>query len=586
MKNRISKKLIAIVLVISLVLTVTSLFAIAAEQEEELNIYVAADLHYLPPDMVGDISEIQNLPENELYHYAPSKAHHYAESEAIVYAMLEEFAASEAEFLLLPGDITEDGQIDAHHSLAQILKDFEDETGKSIFVINGNHDILGGPLEDSILLEDFKEIYADFGYNEALVVHDTSASYVVDLNSQYRLIAVDSCIYGSDHGTLTDDVLAFIEEQALQAREDGKYLIGMMHHNLTEHFLFQKFFSDDFVIDDHRENSRLFADFDIKYVFTGHFHANSIVEVLVPSGKKVYDIQTCSLITYPMSYRHISFSENAVDVKTYNIESIDVSKLPPGFSQAQLEAIENDFHAYSYGYFEASNQAWINSYIGSSSKIMRMLNVEADSEIGQLLEMVMPILAETISTPIYMAQATDGTSFEEVAASLGITLPESEYETIAQLFAFVLGSFFSGDQNFPADSLEVQLFLSSLKVALSMSFGTIFDEAATNGKLAELIEKYELPINVEALSNEIAYNTAKYLFANGATNKALRLIVYPLLEGFTVDAFEPGDIDVVLEPYNAEPQPQSQISIIFEYIKKIFSFLENLMSTFSIFNVL
>jgi len=43
-------------------------------------------------------------------------------------------------------------------------------TGKKIFVINGNHDIRGAVSDRSIFLADFKAIYNDFGYSDALTV--------------------------------------------------------------------------------------------------------------------------------------------------------------------------------------------------------------------------------------------------------------------------------------------------------------------------------------------------------------------------------------------------------------------------------
>jgi len=40
----------------------------------------------------------------------------------------------------------------------------------------------------------------------------------------------------------------------------------------------------------------------IRLIFTGHYHANDIVE-FTNDGKTLYDIQTGSLVTPPYSYR-------------------------------------------------------------------------------------------------------------------------------------------------------------------------------------------------------------------------------------------------------------------------------------------
>ncbi len=151
------------------------------------------------------------------------------ESEALLKASLETIAARKAsgeytmDYLILPGDLTFDGEKPSHQKLADMFRDFENETGIEVFVINGNHDvnsygassytavpgrrITARDRPDLLLTtpQDFKSIYADFGYNQRTVCMSPKAATArgcshisVSLPGGYRLIAIDGCVYTSD----------------------------------------------------------------------------------------------------------------------------------------------------------------------------------------------------------------------------------------------------------------------------------------------------------------------------------------------------------------------------------------------------
>ena len=46
--------------------------------------------------------------------------------------------------------------------------------------------------------QEFRSIYAQFGYDEAVAQDPNSLSYAVDLGDDYRLIVMDSGIYNDD----------------------------------------------------------------------------------------------------------------------------------------------------------------------------------------------------------------------------------------------------------------------------------------------------------------------------------------------------------------------------------------------------
>jgi hypothetical protein len=145
-------------------------FSLAAQTP--LQIMVAADTHFQCTADLGAFSDeyTEHLLNREVYGYASTQGQMPYESEAILAQMLEEFAASDAACLLIAGDLT-CGKRQSHLRLAELLRQTEARSGKQIFVINGNHDCDAESSDNGISMEEFREIYADFGYTEACSRH-------------------------------------------------------------------------------------------------------------------------------------------------------------------------------------------------------------------------------------------------------------------------------------------------------------------------------------------------------------------------------------------------------------------------------
>ena len=155
-----------------------------------------------------------------------------------------------------------------HLQIVEKFRRFEEETGKQIYVINGNHDAGKGEKETETSLDEFREIYYEFGFNEALSTMEGNLSYTADLNEKYRLIASDSCDINRSTGDgMTEDRVNWVVEEAEKAINEGKYPILMMHHNLLDHMPIQSLLSKDFIIRDHISTAEKFANAGIKLVF-------------------------------------------------------------------------------------------------------------------------------------------------------------------------------------------------------------------------------------------------------------------------------------------------------------------------------
>ena len=284
-----------------------------------LNIAILSDPHIIPMEMVGD----PNSPE---FGYAVSMDRKMlAESTAILDAALLKVKAQNPDVLLIPGDLTKDGEYDSHVYLADRLAELQAELPNlKIYVINGNHDINNPHARDYFLSEparqttpeEFRAIYEGFGYGDPANEYYIPAfgeagsnSYVARPVDGFTIIAVDACKYSADvtpsgldrqvtGGVVTGDLLAWITEKAEEARSAGDTVIVFQHHGVIPHYSMQLVIAADYVVDNWQEAGETYADAGIRYVFTGHGHAQSIVSAEY-NGNTLYDVETNSLVTYP-----------------------------------------------------------------------------------------------------------------------------------------------------------------------------------------------------------------------------------------------------------------------------------------------
>ncbi|HIE16840.1 MAG TPA: hypothetical protein EYP71_01430 [Dehalococcoidia bacterium] len=263
------------------------------------------------------------------------------ESVEIMEAAVAAITNEEAGFVLVPGDLTKDGEKASHELCASYLRQLE-ASGKPVYVVPGNHDIKNGhsfryigdrtERVPNVTPEEFAQIYREFGYDEALHRDPTSLSYVAELQPGLWLLALDSCLYRENmegeepvtDGRFCPETLQWIEDMLEKAAREKKAVIAMLHHGIVEHYRGQEKNYGEYVVDDFPAVSRLLAVYNVRLVFTGHYHAQDITLVRwAEDNKFLFDIETGSLVTYPCPYRIVSVNafQEAV-VQTRRIQSI------------------------------------------------------------------------------------------------------------------------------------------------------------------------------------------------------------------------------------------------------------------------
>jgi 3',5'-cyclic AMP phosphodiesterase CpdA len=240
------------------------------------------------------------------------------ESVEILETVVDKVSQEEAGIVFVAGDMTKDGERASHELVAGYFSQLEDG-GKRVYVVPGNHDINNGHSYgysgDSaervppVSPAEFAEIYHEFGYDEALYRDPGSLSYVTVLEDGLWLLALDSCLYRENvdneepetDGSFTPATLEWIEEMLIHAAQDGTAVVAIMHHGITEHYNGQEKNYGEYIVDDFPAVSKLFAMYNVRLVFTGHYHAQDVTLAQWDDEKKfLFDVETGSLVTYPV----------------------------------------------------------------------------------------------------------------------------------------------------------------------------------------------------------------------------------------------------------------------------------------------
>ena len=265
-----------------------------------------------------------------------------------------EILRSNAQFVLISGDLTKDGELACHNIVAQRLAKLT-EAGLKVYVIPGNHDInnpdavsYSGDATmpvDSIQPEDFARIYAGFGYREALDRDRDSLSYLAEPVEGLWLLAIDSCRYRENKpgkgeivgGKISQATADWIANILREASQSNKAVMVMEHHGIVEHWDGQHKLHPDYLIRDYKHFGEFLASYDVRLAFTGHYHAQDITQGYY-KDKYLYDIQTGSLVTAPSPLRFCSIKDNSFFVESEMI--IDLLRPDTDFARQATEFVK------------------------------------------------------------------------------------------------------------------------------------------------------------------------------------------------------------------------------------------------------
>lgn len=540
-----------------------SLCSVAASAEGEgLVITVVNDIHY---NNFATAQKSNSVSED--FAHVNTAGRLYYEADAIFKAFLAEAAENESDYLLIVGDITETGTEKQVEKMVGMLSAFEAETGKKVFVVPGNHDVLNNTKAQ------FMKDYAAFGYDEAIEIDDKSASYIVDLDDEYRLIAIDATTCGTGTHSVNEERLEWIAAQGEKAKAEGKKLIAMHHQNFIDHMILSSVIQPGGVVTAKNEAAiDVFAKAGIKYVFTGHTHDHDIASVTASDGTVIYDTVTGSLGGYGTPYRVVTFGDD-VKFETRRINKIDINDLPSGISENALALAESNFTEYQKTVTDLSYEITFNHYT-QPDRLVSFLNIE-DEEMKALIKKLAVKINEGINMPFMAADETEeGKSIESLIAEYDLTLPETEYKNLLEVAVMIYQTHNFGDENLPGYSDEVVLATRGLGAVLGYALSDVTGEdyAKALSFVASLLGA-NIPVDF------LVYAGDGISRAQGI-EVLITTVVLPLVVEFTNDA-APGDSNVTLPGYAELVETEEELSFIqkvIEFFKKIYDFVRTVFT--------
>lgn len=547
------------------VLMIAGCAPICFAAEDDLSLIVATDLHILPKDATTPITK---STEDNPFGHVVSNGKLVAESYAILDEFLQEAAQSDCDYILLTGDISDNGEDATVGAVAERLEAFEQASGKTIIACMGNHETyrlsptntywsggLTGPR--------FAEFYENLGYDLALDVDEKSASYTVDLNGKYRLI----CINTND---MSDELVQWIGQQAEKARKDGKYLISATHFSLFPHYQLESFSSES-VINKSYGLPDKFIDWGIKFNFSGHTHELDTAEYTNRKGI-LYDITSGALTTYPCNYKTVKFSGKKVNIDTNYIQKVNMSLVPDGLAPEAATLLENDFRTYAKEMFYAGAQTQISSFIKADYLISQIhLDSERDGKIIDLIKTLVPKVREVLDMPLYGEN-----SLSAFAKKNGYKIPKSNYDTLFDAIVDVYCAHCAGNEDCSVYTPTGKVALNGVAAALAYALDTLSKEDYLM-VIDWALDTFSLPVNISENLRNLA---ASVLSGRDDIEYVLLNIVSPILDDFLKDK-KPDDATVTLPGYGRNEVVSATFTAtirkIWTYIRLIFNSIFSLI---------
>lgn len=247
---------------------------------ENLKILILGDIHgYDFRNLVNDTARW-----NE---YREKKTKAFDSSYENAAKVLEDAAVSDIDYIIIPGDVTVDGERSSHRMFASILEDFEQKSGKQVFIIPGNHDVnnprarqfLEGKFQYTFTVKEneYADLYSSFGFSEAFSRDTESLSYAVEPEPGLILLCLDTNKFQYNFyfpfrtsipkSGLKRETVFWISDILEMAKRSGKSVIAVQHHPLHE-----PVFKPETTVPHSEKIRDLYRKYGVSLVISAHRH--------------------------------------------------------------------------------------------------------------------------------------------------------------------------------------------------------------------------------------------------------------------------------------------------------------------------
>lgn len=294
-----------------------------------LTAMVISDDHVIAPSLHDNGTAFKNYAAND----AGADLKYSA---TIFKALIARALHTKPDVVIISGDITNNGEKASHEFVAKQLKRLS-AAHIRVYVVPGNHDI-NNPIArsfkgkhqyeaDSVSPEQFKQIYQQAGYGQAVKTDSNSLGYLVKPSKKTWFVMLNSAIYRSNYrqgsstvaGGLTDGTLNWVAKLGKEAHQQGATLIPVLHHNTMDHTMIHQ----DYTIGYADQVRDVFSKADVKLSLTGHIHAQNIKSMRV-NGQSLTDIASGALIISPHYYGTLKINQSSGHA-TYHATPLNVA---------------------------------------------------------------------------------------------------------------------------------------------------------------------------------------------------------------------------------------------------------------------
>ncbi|MGL4193435.1 MAG: metallophosphoesterase family protein [Vibrio sp.] len=266
---------------------------------DSIKIGIVTDTHLYDASMGADI-------DGEFFQSAISSDRKaFLQSQELLDNAIQEMINNDIKVILVPGDLTKDGERINHNKVRESLQYAKDK-GIKVYVVPGNHDMnnpygfkesltqtptakgavylegnehgidpgtmaphMTNATGEPLFMENWDVFYRDFGFSEAVSRDPNSFSFVAEPIDGVQILVIDAITssikdvqkhwqsdnsdYGKTGGSLLTPerakTLEWIQNRAREAKAQGKILLAMSHAGVVEHFPSKSALIPGYVID-------------------------------------------------------------------------------------------------------------------------------------------------------------------------------------------------------------------------------------------------------------------------------------------------------------------------------------------------
>ena len=228
-----------------------------------------------------------------------------------------------------------------------------------------------------------------------------------------------------------------------------------------------------------------------------------------------------ALSEFPAEYKLFTVNDSGITYKTASVGGIDseaLSRVCSGFSEAQLAAMAEDYHAFVNEQNKERIGREIKNILSAEG-----LGIKEKSTFYPLISTALNSVTDYLDLPLYGEN-----SLSSVAEGYGLAIPESEFTTLRGMICDAYEGTVTGRKLYTKGSAHYEVMTKAVAVVLRSSLAFAVDSELLGGANA-LLEKAGVQDGIA--DSVMKRNCERFGFAT-PTEKLAFSLVYSLFGGY------------------------------------------------------